>query len=49
MFCSVVIPRTRLDALTYSVPEVILTDLKIGSAVRVELVKNGREHGQAIA
>ena len=39
MFCSVVIPHTKLDALTYSVPEAIEGELRVGSAVRVELVK----------
>jgi primosomal protein N' (replication factor Y) len=39
MFCDVVIPHTRLDALTYAVPDNLAGTIKVGSAVTVELRK----------
>ncbi|MEO0107860.1 MAG: primosomal protein N', partial [candidate division WOR-3 bacterium] len=41
-FCSVVIPRTRLDELTYEIPAALQEKVKIGSAVKVELVHRTR-------
>ena len=37
MFADVVIPRTRLDALTYLVPDALCGKVQVGSAVKVEL------------
>ncbi len=37
MFADVVIPRTRLDALTYVVPDALCSEVQVGSAVSVEL------------
>jgi primosomal protein N' (replication factor Y) len=37
MFADVVIPRTRLDALTYIVPDALCSEVQVGSAVSVEL------------
>jgi len=37
MFADIVIPRTRLDALTYILPEALCGKVQVGSAVRVEL------------
>ena len=37
MFADVVIPRTRLDALTYVVPDALCSKVQVGSAVKVEL------------
>jgi len=37
MFADVVIPHTRLDCLTYSVPAELAEAIRVGSAVKVEL------------